>query len=768
MFSPDRTSWCRSICAGALMTLALNGPAAAQMPLHMPYASDNGGSAGGQVFFDLVVNSTISLRALDVNLGSVPGTHGRIEVYVTNPGTTTYAGNTDSPANWSLHAGGDVVAQGVDVPSPVCLDDYVVLLPGNYGIALRHVGVSASYTNGTLTNSIGSVPEMTLQAGAAQNAPWSGLFMPRVFNGSLIFVAGAATGTPTCASVTSYGQACYPPTPGSFYEHTAVANTFDLSGQTLRMARNAAGGYDVTSAALSSFYSPTAADLGLADDELSAPIPLPAPFTYPGGSTTAIVVHSNGQVFLDDGGASDFSPSAAEFLARGACLSPSWQDLDPSAGGSIHVDVDASSLVAFVTWNGVPGWGQSQPWTMQVRLGLDGSANPGEVEFRYQSLDNDAGASLVGFTPRAGAGDPGGVDISAMVPFSTVLEQDPLSLSVNPLPVQGANVTWTTGNVPPGTVLVAQTLSLGKRDPFLPIPGASGCGQGIDLGLANTTLAFPPAPVQRSLSIPTGPSWTDVELFAQSFALLPGVNALGVTTSNAVETRIGMPHQPYVSASYGNTPVIVELGPSSMTTAVLNGAVTVTPEGEANGVVNVDLGLAGTAVVSMSSSTAVVTFGGTTVDYDVQGGSPMHCRVNGIVTHMDVLTQSYVADLNAFGPGTTSWSELSKCSVAMMAVLSTPEMAQNIKAARSASPGIDGPSWWCKVVWSGAAGAVAAVLGALCGGVGGGVCAGSLTATATVPIIGAVVCWKVVAFCGAVTGSTFAGVYGAGTTHMWG
>jgi hypothetical protein len=87
----------------------------------------------------------------------------------------------------------------------------------------------------------------------------------------------------------------------SFYEEFP-AGTFDLGGttttsNTILMLPNMQGGHDVV-AGPPAWYTPTSPDLLLGDDAISAVQPLPFTFAYPGGTTTGIVVESNGNVWL--------------------------------------------------------------------------------------------------------------------------------------------------------------------------------------------------------------------------------------------------------------------------------------------------------------------------------------------------------------------------------------------------------------------------------------------------------------------------------------
>lgn len=190
----------------ATLTFVLT--AAAQSPLSMPFTANNGGSAGWQIFFDLTVldPAGITITGFDVNCGSsTVGTPGIIEV---RTGPSTYVGNTLTPSVWTLVATGAVVAQGNNLPSPTCFGTGLYFLPGSYGIAVRHLGVSLRYTNGTGTNQTGATAELLFSGGHVQSALFGGTqFTPRVWNGNIYYNIGPVPGT-GCAYSWQFGTGC--------------------------------------------------------------------------------------------------------------------------------------------------------------------------------------------------------------------------------------------------------------------------------------------------------------------------------------------------------------------------------------------------------------------------------------------------------------------------------------------------------------------------------------------------------------------------------
>lgn len=372
-------------------------------------------------------------------------------------------------------------------------------------------------------------------------------FFPNASNGFDVVPGGCPA-----ASNTSYGTGCYL-NAQSFYELFAQ-NTFDLSGSTVTLFPTGPG-YLVSSAApVSSYFTPVSTAFTLTDDSLTAAQTLPAAFPHANGSTTSIRIHSNGQVFLGTGGTADFSPTVTEFLTRPASVG-AWMDFNPGAAGSggIHLDIDTTAMIAYVSWNGVYAFGTTTPMTWQVALFLTGSSNPGMVELRFQSLMNSStagspvGEMILGYsrggTTAAPAANPGNRDFSATMPFvssTSSTESFPLALAAAPSPVIGSSIVYTTSNIPSTSLLSALILSLGQVNPFGPIPGAPGCGQGIDLNGSATFLMLLNPTDTVTFAIPNNPAYAGFSLFAQSVSVVPGVNALNAITSNAQQSFVNV------------------------------------------------------------------------------------------------------------------------------------------------------------------------------------------------------------------------------------
>ncbi|MBK8096982.1 MAG: hypothetical protein IPK26_07740 [Planctomycetes bacterium] len=362
---------------------------------------------------------------------------------------------------------------------------------------------------------------------------------------------------------TVQGVGCYT-TARSFYESfpgTEPVSSNDLSNKTVTMIQNGNGGYDVVTTPGATVVPPTGTGLAMLDDSESAAQLLPFTFDYPGGSTTSVVVGSNGYINLN--GATNGSlvlggtPMATTLLngqivttlVGRHILAASLQDLEPD--GALNVDnvfanVDPNNPNIFlITWQNVNCWhATTQPTparsTFQIAL-IDGGVAD-TVEFRYQTLVNDSsnlsGEAATGFSLGSGSVNPGSSDLTAGVISTGVPEQAGLTMT-STAPLIGSTLTHTVSNIP-GTALISARL-LG----FIPVPGvdlgplAPGCKQWIDSTTAASELIFTNPTGTANLAIPYIPGLLGAVLYAQGASLVPGVNTLGLLTTNGNTLTVG-------------------------------------------------------------------------------------------------------------------------------------------------------------------------------------------------------------------------------------
>lgn len=187
--------------------LALAGLASAQAGfITTTLTSNNGGSAGWVVMFDVKVINPSGLKITDLDVNTSTTGPITMDVY-TAP--TTYVGKETTPTAWTKVSTGQGTGKGTDVASPVDVADFV-LQPGTYGFAVHYVLGSPRYTNGIA----GSPPtgnmhffnaDIDLTLGASNSGLFNGAstFTPRVWNGTIYYapavtavIAGTGAGTP--------------------------------------------------------------------------------------------------------------------------------------------------------------------------------------------------------------------------------------------------------------------------------------------------------------------------------------------------------------------------------------------------------------------------------------------------------------------------------------------------------------------------------------------------------------------------------------------
>lgn len=357
---------------------------------------------------------------------------------------------------------------------------------------------------------------------------------------SLSFVPNAGGGydvfPSSCVPATSvnYGAGC-----GSakeaFYENFGTSAAFDLANSGVSMFATGTG-YSVQP--LTTTYVPpsgTAAVLALTDDS-EVTVALTNPLAFPGGSTSALTVCSNGFVSAASGNGTSFTPSVSTLLNGSQCGWYTWHDFNPAAAGSGSVKFEEIGSVAYVTWDGVYNFSGTNPATDASTIQYQFDTATGNVHIVFGTMTTTGNGFLVGHSPAGNSVDPGNLDLTTALPLTTSPDIATLALSVNAAPILGTTVTWTTSNINAGAVLTAQLISLGQVDPGLPITGAPGCVQLVDLSLAATVLLFNNPIDSYSIALPSNPAFVGLPLNCQSASLVPAANALGVVTSNGVRS----------------------------------------------------------------------------------------------------------------------------------------------------------------------------------------------------------------------------------------
>jgi hypothetical protein len=252
---------------------------------------------------------------------------------------------------------------------------------------------------------------------------------------------------PSCPFVSGtwglYGAGC-PPQAGisgaSFYELFSGAS-LDLGNHEFELVPLGSVGYLVQSAS-GSFFTGYANAVPMGDDT-SVDEVLPFPFANPGGVCTTAGFCSNGFVWMDNfNNGAPAAPYVPGFLSEGPRIAAMWTDIDLTAGGAAYYD--ATPAVAYFTWVNAPDYyNPSLRSTFQIQLFADG-----RIKLCYQSLAVGATRPvLAGYGLGGQIHDPGSVDMTASVPFSSGTGSLPVTLDWRGMPpVLGRPFPMETGN----------------------------------------------------------------------------------------------------------------------------------------------------------------------------------------------------------------------------------------------------------------------------------------------------------------------------------
>lgn len=543
----------------AVVALAAGLQAQVVLPLGQPLTSPNQGNPGGAVYFNMTVNTTVTWDQLEyVSSGASPAGNSSFEIYF---GPSQWQTNVGSQGPWiligqstpvAITGGVDEIVVGV-ISGAGANTGTVTFAPGTYGIALVATGHSWGYQNGVFNF---SDPNISITTGGASNAPFSlPTFQPRSVNGNLTYTVG---GTPIAlASQQSYGQGCYA-NYTSFYEVFAnTASGQDLSNTSIRMAFNSLTGvYDVTAGTTAPVpQGPNAQVQTFTGDDDAVQVALgglPISYVTPTGIQISPVdpvlndfvaqFGADGWVGLDTVLNSGGNPSVAAFLAEGARVG-NWHDMDPLVGGTAWYEFDAVNAAHIFTWDAIPSRTLADPNTIQIVFfpNLD-------IEIRLGTLNLQGGGgwpTLTGYTPGNGALDPGTIDLTGSMPFSTqATDSDPLRLEVDAVPVLGQTVNLITSNetTNPGfgaTIFSTVALTGGALPPIdLIILNAPGCFANV--GTLDVTLPILTGGMSSPFPIPNTPAFIGFEIGVQSVWLDAAANGFGLITSNGVLLKLGV------------------------------------------------------------------------------------------------------------------------------------------------------------------------------------------------------------------------------------
>ena len=535
------------------LAASLSSALFAQSPITTLFASNNGGAAGGCTYFnvDVLDPAGITVFNVDLNCGQAAGdpigcsiwTAAGVAWDAVDPvsGLATHQDQT----LWTQVAAGTGVSAGTDGASAVCLSATggFFLAPGSYSMAVvMDANTSHRYTNGDGTNQSFATAEVTMDLGGGANTPFgSGVFQPRVWNGSLFYNSGTTVGN--ClpnASTESFGTGCYTEY-SSIYEYVN-SGADDLAGYKISGTPNGSGGFDISVTPGSGFAAPLGSQaVTLGDDAEFDTSLLPNP------GTLGMWIGSNGWMATGGGNSTGFAPSVATMLNNPNTAVYAWTDLQPNAAGSVfYREFNGVATAIFLD---VPGW--NQPTELNsIKIDIDTNTGGWSVEIDEVGAGNPEDM-LVGYSVGGASLDPGASDFvfggfATSVPVHEMMPAGPHDLVGQRLTgvqdgVGGIIVTRTPGagfGVPLGSQLLA---GIGDDDVFdvSTIGGSLGMFIGSNGWMADApgnSTGFAPsvATMENNPSLAIY-AWTDLQPDANEAA---GIGGLYYVENGTVATAI--------------------------------------------------------------------------------------------------------------------------------------------------------------------------------------------------------------------------------------
>ncbi len=493
-------------CGGWLQDFLTN------LPRIAPFWGDLDPSSGGGVYFNTFPATPSSIARAVITWDQVPeygtSTPMTIQLQLFADGSMVFA--YDANVSNLYHNVLIGVTEGVTaVANPVDFSTISVTSP--------HISI----TNPTIHEEQNSVIDI---------AGKSFEFLPSGSGGYIV------VDRPACAfgNTSVFGTGC--PKPAVCYELFDFVSLVDLSNTAIDFL--AAPGQGYVAVPTTGFFTGYTNAITTGDDVVSGPFTLPFTFAFPGGSTSAIDISSNGFVWLSTG---NFDSrccygDAYRFVNDAPSIAVLWQDLNPGVGGTIYFDVDPSNTAAHITWLNVPEYPNQGANTCQLTLRSDGS-----FRMSYQAVANTAHDCLVGFSQGNGALDPGSRDIS-MLPFTFGPGGTPLSLAAQTgsRPVIGTTFTMEVDRITAGSLLGAMVFGFNALMPGIDLTplGMPGCEQNVSLD-ASLFYLLTSAPAAFPFTVPNDPGFIGFLLYAQAATVTPGVNTTGVAVSNGLAIQFG-------------------------------------------------------------------------------------------------------------------------------------------------------------------------------------------------------------------------------------
>jgi hypothetical protein len=550
-------SFALAVVASAQSLLQVNPVTGALQYLWVPAPAANPVA----FFMDMTVTNPITLQGLTFPTYTPVGQSFTVEFYTTNPGITTYVGNEVTLGNWTLRSTAGATVPALPTTPNICFGAGVQLNPGTFGVAIVVRNANNLFSNlgpQTISNADLSVTVGAVSAQAFTVLPSAYGTNTFHFNGTLFYSPGLVTSA--CATRSVVGRGCNT-TSGSFYQKwsTNAAMSAALSNRSLSLI-NTGSGYLLVPGT-QPFIAPTAAATNLpTSNNGEALVSLPSPFSlnYPGGSTTQLVINTDGHISTVSnlpfpGNNYNFMPYAKGLLdAVNPVWAVCWHNFNTTELNSGLIKWEVVGNLFIVTWDNVeslPGTTTAQnpnPCTFQAQFDLI----TGKVDYVYGTMTTIGGSqsydeSLVGWSPGGPSPDLGPIDVATLVSLPlAVPETLGLELVATAAPLLGTTVDLVTGN-PSNVGVGVNFLSLA----LLPAPGidltainAPGCFAYLDINasIGNVISNIPLLPPMNiSLPVPNALSLAGLAIGSQSVWIDAAANGLGLLTSNGVSLTLG-------------------------------------------------------------------------------------------------------------------------------------------------------------------------------------------------------------------------------------
>jgi subtilisin family serine protease len=143
-------------------------------------------------------------------------------------------------------------------------------------------------------------------------------------------------------------------------------------------------------------------------DEGSVTIPLGLDFNFYGIPRSSVTVHANGFLTFGGTGAASVNMALPNPELPNDMIAPYWDDLNPAAGGRVHVLLEGTAPQRQLTiaWVNVPHYGGTNPASFEATL----YESSGDIVFQYQDVDFGDSSLSFGANATVGLENPDGLD----------------------------------------------------------------------------------------------------------------------------------------------------------------------------------------------------------------------------------------------------------------------------------------------------------------------------------------------------------------------